>query len=330
MSDRAKAAIPAPGWAAPARWSAWIGTSGAGALVGAIVLAASLGPTSRAAAADAAAPPSPAREAYCARNLGTWFYCHRENPEPQSAPAPAPEAAKSETEEDELAKFERFKAALDRASKLAVWNPTPENVERFFRLQQLALNQSSLFSDQYRRLVWAKPELDYALKRPVSELGQRDWKETRTADRELFLKRISGEVGLFYVFRGNCGPCRVFSPIIRDFANRYALQVRGVSVDGAANSEIATTFVDRGQLRSWGIDNPTTPSILLFQNSSLDPETGAARSRPVTLSDDRVVVVSPCLKPRGCLTYVGAGVMSQEDIIDRIYVMLATRPGEDF
>jgi conjugal transfer pilus assembly protein TraF len=271
--------------------------------------------------------PTPSSAAYCARDLGAWFYCRRDAPE---APPAAPEPSKQAAEDAELAKFEAFKAELDRASKLAVWEPTPANVERFFRLQQLALNQSSLFSDEYRRLVWAKPELDYSLKRPVSELGKRDWSEIRTADRELFLRRISGEVGLFYVYRGNCGPCRVFSPIIHGFADRYALQVRGVSVDGTANPLIATSFVDRGQLRSWGIDNPTTPSILLFQNSSLDPETGAVRAQTVKLSDDRIVEVTPCLKPRGCLSYVGAGVMSQEDIIDRIYVMLATRPGEDY
>lgn len=275
---------------------------------------------------------SGASTAYCARDLGAWFYCRRvaEEAPPPPIEAKPPDTATSAAEEAELQKFEAFKATLDRASKLAVWNPTPENVERFFRLQQLALNQSSLFSDEYRRLVWAKPELDYSLKRPVSELGKRDWSETRTADRELFLKRIASDVGLFYVYRGNCGPCRVFTPIIRDFANRYALTVRGVSVDGAPNPALATTFVDRGQLRSWGIGNPTTPSILLFQNPSLDPATGEARPHRVRLSDDREVEVAACLKPRGCLTYVGAGVMSQEDLLERIYVMLATRPGEDF
>jgi len=267
-------------------------------------------------------------ESYCGRDLGAWFYCHRDAPltPPPDTTVPPPPAG----EDRALAEFEAFKAKLDRASKLAVWDPTPANVERFFRLQQLALNQSSLFSDEYRRLVWTTPELDYSLKRPVSELASRDWTETRTADRELFLKRIAPEVGLFYVFRGNCGPCRVFTPIVHDFASRYALTVRGVSVDGSSNSAIATSFVDRGQLRSWGIVNPTTPSILLFQTSSLDPETGEVHPRRVRLSDDREVDVAPCRKPQGCLTYIGAGVMSQEDILERIYVMLATRPGEDF
>lgn len=277
-------------------------------------------------------PAQPAPDAaaadYCARDLGAWFYCRRDARPPETPPEPAKNGPVPD--EAEIARFEAFRAALDRAAKLAVWNPTRSNVERYYRLQQQALNQSSLFSDEYRRLVWSTPELDYAVKRPVSELGKRDWVETRTADRELFLKRIADSVGLFYVFRGNCSPCRVFSPIVRDFAARYALTVRGVSVDGSTTNAVATAFVDRGQLRSWGIGNPTTPSILLFQNSSLDPQTGAVKPQRVRLSDDRVVEVAPCLKPRGCLTYVGAGVMSQEDLLERIYVMLATRPGEDY
>ena len=274
-----------------------------------------------------AEPASAASAAYCTRDLGAWFYCNRTAAEPSRSEAPN---AAADTEAAELERFERFKVELERASKLAVWNPTRENVERFYVLQRQALNQSSLFSDQYRRLVWTRPDLDYSLKRPVNELGKRDWSETRLADRQLFLRKISREVGVFYVFRGNCSPCRVFSPIVRDFARRYALTVKGVSVDGSENAYLDSYFVDRGQLHSWGIDQPTTPSILLFQISSFDPETGAVRPLRVRLSDDRVVEVAPCLKPRGCVTYIGAGVMAQDDIVERIYVMLATRPGEDY
>lgn len=293
-----------------------------------LLLAATLVVIGGSAGAATPEPSSAAAAAYCTRDLGTWFYCNRalEAEPPPTSPAAAP----TPSEDEEIAKFEAFKAELERASKLAVWNPTPENVERFYVLQRLALNQSSLFSDQYRRLVWSRPDLDYSLKRPINELGKRDWSETRLADRQLFLRKISKDVGVFYVFRGNCSPCKVFSPIVRDFSRRYALTVKGVSVDGTENAYLDNYFVDRGQLRSWGIDNPTTPSILLFQTSSLDARTGEVRPKRVRLSDDREVEVAPCVKPRGCVTYIGAGVMAQDDIVERIYVMLATRPGEDY
>jgi len=284
--------------------------------------------TSSPARADDTAKPAPAAPDYCARDLGTWFYCVRPE-EPEAAPVATPKPKLDETAK-QIADFDKFKADLEKAQKIAVWDPTPENVERFYRMQRAALNQSSLFSDQYRRLVWARPDLDYTLKRPVSELGKRQWSDQRASDRELFLQKVSGEIGLFYVYRGTCGPCRVFSPIMRSFADRYAVTVKGISTDGAANDYIPSSFPDRGQLHAWGFDNPTTPSVLLYQSSSLDPRTGEQRDLKVRLGDDRVVRIQPCLKPQGCLSYLGAGVMAQDDIAERIYVLLATELGEDY
>jgi len=62
----------------------------------------------------------------------------------------------------------------------------------------------------------------------------------------------------------------------------------------------------------------------------VDPRTGEVRPQYVRLSDNRTVKVNPCLKPQGCLSYLGAGVMAQDDIVERIYVLLATEPGQDY
>lgn len=277
---------------------------------------------------DGQKPASAASDAYCGRSLGAWFYCTRPEPPPEPEKA---QAAPAQSDEDrQIAEFERFKVELDRAQKLAVWVPTPENIERFYKLQRAALNQSSLFSDEYRRLIWVRPDLDYTLKRPVSELGKRQWADQRSNDREMFLRQIAGDVGLFYVYRATCGACKVFSPVMRDFAQRYTLTVKGISTDGSDNPYIGDKMVDRGQLHAWGFDNPTTPSVLLYQNSSVDPRTGEVRPQYVRLSDNRTVKVNPCLKPQGCLSYLGAGVMAQDDIVERIYVLLATQPGQDY
>lgn len=280
--------------------------------------------------ATAQAAQSGSAEAYCGRSLGTWFYCARPDPEPEATTPQGASAPAASDQDRAIAEFERFKVELDKAQKLAVWVPTAENIERFYKLQRAALNQSSLFSDEYRRLIWSRPDLDYTLKRPVSELGKRQWSDQRSNDRELFLRKVSGEIGIFYVYRAACGACKVFSPVMRDFANRYTLTVKGVSTDGSDNPYLGDKMVDRGQLRAWGFDNPTTPSVLLYQNSNVDPRTGQVHPVYVRLSDDRTVKVNPCLKPQGCLSYIGAGIMAQDDIVERIYVLLATEPGQDY
>jgi conjugal transfer pilus assembly protein TraF len=75
---------------------------------------------------------------------------------------------------------------------------------------------------------------------------------------------------------------------------------------------------------------PQTPAILVYQNPTIDPKTGAQRQLTVRGSSGRDIRLRPCLKPQGCLTYVGAGVMAVDDIAERLYVLLATNPGEDF
>jgi conjugal transfer pilus assembly protein TraF len=129
--------------------------------------------SSPAAAADLmpSSKPADGPPDYCARDLGTWFYCVR----PEAPPEETEQVAKPEasSEAKEVAEFEKFKVELDRVQKLAVWNPTPENVERFYRMQRAALNQSSLFSDQYRRLVWARPDPGLHAEAPGQRAGQK-------------------------------------------------------------------------------------------------------------------------------------------------------------
>ncbi|NEX91205.1 conjugal transfer protein TraF [Caulobacter sp. 17J65-9] len=266
-----------------------------------------------------------AADDYCGRSLGTWFYCER--------PAPAPE--KQEPDADtkavtppEVAALEAFKKELEDTRAVAVWDPKPENIRRYYELQQVAMNRASLFSDNWRRMIWTSPELDYTLKRPVNTLGKRLWSDTRQGDRDLFLREASETVGLFYVFKGSCGACHVASPIVKNFSVRYGVPVTAVSGDGAGNEHFAKVVTDRGQLKAWGVGD-MTPALLMFQQA--DPiVNGKPQQRRIQLTGGRSVTLRACRQPRGCLTYIGAGVMPVEDIAERLYVLLATEPGQDF
>ena len=99
----------------------------------------------------------------------------------------------------------------------------------------------------------------------------------------------------------------------------------GVWASPTIDAKRGVVYVVTGNTYSGTAGEPTSDALM-----ALDPKTGAVRPQRVRLSDDRVVEVAPCLKPKGCLSYIGAGVMSQEDLLERIYVMLATRPGEDY
>lgn len=266
---------------------------------------------------------------YCERSLGLWFYCQRPAPvEPEPTQAPAPSAT-SEMTPPEIVELEDYKRRLDRAREIATWRPTEETVAEYYQLQQIATDKAGLFADHWRRMIWMNPEFDYTYTRPVVEAAKHGWTDDRLTDRDLFLRGVSDKVGLFYVYRGSCGPCRIASPIIKSFSDRYGMAVRAISADGAPNPEFPSAVRDQGQLQAWGVRN-MTPALLFFQASDVDARTGQVQPRRVRGSNGQMIELLPCTKPRGCLTYAGAGVMAQEDIAERLFVLLSKTPGSDF
>lgn len=281
------------------------------------------------AVSGAHAQPSPAsthavqanQSDYCQRALGTWFYCER--PTDPASDAPVPKTASAE--DAAVAEASAFKAEMERRRLIAVWNPTEDNVRRYYQFQQVTMQKSGTFADVARRLIWSDPSLDYTLQRPISVAGKSQWADARSRDRDLFFRGVYEQVGIFYVYRGKCAPCRVASPIIRQFGQRYGFSVKAISADGAPNPEFSDWVSDRGQLKAWGITDPVTPAYLIYQAPST-----TARPMAIPVSDGRTVELRPCTSPKGCLTYLGAGMLAVEEIADRLFVTLATRPGEDF
>ena len=192
------------------------------------------------------------------------------------------------------------------------------------------MDKSGLFSDLWRRVVWNNPDLDYTVQRPTGSVAKNEFDSERQSDRDLFLRSVSADVGLFYVYSGVCGPCRIASPIIKEFSNRYGVPVKVISTDGAANPVFGATLPDRGQLKAWGIEHAVTPALLIFQSPTPMDDSGRYAKRTVATVEGRTMQLRPCEQARGCLTYLGAGVMSVEDIAERFFVLLSKDPGTDY
>lgn len=268
--------------------------------------------------------------AYCDARLGTWFYC--QDPEQdQDAQATQDGRLPSTPQQDEkdVASAKAFKDQMERARQIAVWNPTEANLRRYYAYQQVTMQKSGFFADAIRRIVWADPSLDYNQQRPIGEAAKTDWLQTRTTDRDLFFRGAYDKVGIFYIYRGSCAPCRSASPIVASFGRRYGFPIQAISTDGAPNPEFQDFKVDKGQLASWGITNPVTPAYLIYQKPTLSP-TGEAEDVSISVTDGKQIKLRPCLNPKGCVTYLGAGVLTIDEMADRLFVTLATDTGKDF
>lgn len=234
-------------------------------------------------------------EFYCGeRKLGQWFYCAKPRPSETALPAtPRPE----QSAVDRIAAITK---QLDELKARAILDPTEANVIAYVRFQREQLDRASTFSDTWQRALWQNPDLDYTLQRPVSTVGKRLWLDNRKADRDAVLTSLGQRYGLFYFYAQSCGACEVFAPILRSVTDSHRMTVMAVSMDGGPSKDFPNYVVDSGQRARMGVPGNETPALVLF-------DTQTRRTIPV-----------------------GYGVLSADEIMDRIFMLTNTKVGSDY
>jgi conjugal transfer pilus assembly protein TraF len=200
-----------------------------------------------------------------------WFW-YREPPPPVkpdvkdkpplAAGAPAEKPA-------EVREFERFKARMEEARTIALFNPTPQNVERYVQYQTALVRLSSQFADAFQRVVWANPQYDFTLERPVNETGLDAYKQEQSDLNRQTLDRLAKTSVLYFFFKSNCPYCHAFAPILLGFAKATGIEVYPVSLDGGGLPEYPNPHRDRGQAAALGaaqvpavfLANPATREV---------------------------------------------------------------------
>ncbi len=233
-------------------------------------------------------------------SLGWHFYCDRVEEPERVEPAPAPVPPPADAGQPATERIEAMRKALEAARAEAILSPTTENVTAYLRLQQETLQRAAAFSDAFRRTVWATPELDYTLRRPVGALAKQVWSDQRREDRDRALARLGERYGLIYLGHAGCAGCKVFGPLLRAFAKRHGLDVLAVSLTGEALEGWPEAVADNGRAARLGLGNAPVPALVLF--------------------DTRTKRVLP----------VGFGVMAEDQMAERIYALTALEPGHDY
>ena len=230
--------------------------------------------------------------------LGWHFYCDRDEEEIDEPPQPSapaiPEAGSA------TARILAMRKALEEARAQAVLDPSRAKVAAYLRLQQETLGRAAAFSDAFRRTVWASPELDYTLTRPVGALAKRVWAEARREERAAALDRLGERYGLIYLGHTGCAACRVFGPLLRAFALRHGLDVLAVSMTGGPLEGWPEAVPDHGRAARLGLAGSPLPAVALF-------DTATRRVLPV-----------------------GFGVLAEDQLAERIFLLTARESGHDY
>ncbi len=236
-------------------------------------------------------------------SLGWHFYCDREKERQEAEPPPAQPSSERPAAREGQSATERIlelRRALEEARAEAILDPTPAKVAAYLELQRAALQRAAVFSDAFRRTVWASPELDYTLKRPVGALAKQVWSDERRQARDTALARLKDRYGLIYLGHAGCAGCKVFGPLLRAFAMRHGLDVLAVSLTGAALEAWPEAVADQGRAARLGLGDVPVPALVLF-------DTATKRVLPV-----------------------GFGVMAEDEMAERIFALTALEPGHDY
>ncbi len=233
-----------------------------------------------------------------AARLGWHFYCDRDEDDIEDAPAPF--AVNPEAQPDATRRIAAIRRALEESRAAAILDPSPAKVAAYLRLQRETLERAAAFSDAFRRTVWATPELDYTLIRPVGALARQVWADARREEREAALKSLSKRYGLIYLGHPACADCRVFGPLLRAFALRHGLDVLAVSRAGGPLEGWPEAVPDNGQAAKLGLDGAPSPAVALFDTVTRE--------------------VLP----------VGFGVLAEDQLAERIFVLTRRETGRDY
>lgn len=201
---------------------------------------------------------------YCERDLGYHFYCDPEEQVAGEAVTPPdiepPEPTPSERLQAEQAIFENAKAAM-------VLDPTPENVKTYMRLQKRWVDNSAYMTAQWKRVVWANPDLDPSVEWPTSQLGRQTERDIERTAEQASIEKVKDRYGIFYFGAGTCDFCAVYEQILSGFADRYGVTILPVSTDGKPLRGFEAYQVDTGQRAAMGIAD-VTPALALFDNAT--------------------------------------------------------------
>lgn len=197
-----------------------------------------------------------------------------------------------ERKSKDIEEFEEFQRQLENLRKVAIINPTPENVRTYMVFERMAYKQSTLFAEMQQSLNWVDPVFaqDVADMRPVNSIAMRVWDQQRSDTKREFMARLAKTHGLYFFVRGNCPYCHAFAPQIKRFSQATGIQVFPITLDGGGNLEYPKPALDNGIAERIGIK--MVPALVL--------------AHPAT-NDYQVV---------------SFGVVTDDEIMDRIYTLM--------
>lgn len=214
-------------------------------------------------------------KAFIQQNDEGWFFYNEkieeEVPEPEPVlppPPPPPPVAKAPVEPTpapgpEPMSTAWFRENMQKYEDIAIDDPTPENISRYYYLQRVSMDKAQRFADVAQQVVLSDPYLDESTRRPLSQYGTSAFDKAARDAINSSMRKISDAAGIFFFYNDACDICPKAAEVLSRITAIHGLVVNAVSVDGnpLPNDLFPDFKPDTGQAKSLGINN--YPAIYL-------------------------------------------------------------------
>lgn len=226
------------------------------------------------------------------------WYCD-DNPAPPAPLVSPPPADPRTIDPRSLKTAEEYRKLLQELKDLSSWDPSQENVTKYMEAQLVSFEKGAAFSDVWRRVVWQNPDLDYSTKgRPTNSAALSIYDQRRDGAESGQLKALAKVHGLIFMFRSNCPYCHRMAPTLRAMSERYGIEILPVSMDGGSLPDFPSPIRDAGQSAALGVK--VVPALFIASRES------------------------------GEIAPVSFGLVSEDEIVKRIFVLTKTEPGQNY
>lgn len=195
--------------------------------------------------------------------------------------------------------FDIMAKDLEDTRKIAIMDPTPANLKEYIQKQLEAQNRAAVFTDVWKRVQWANPELDYSTRFGTSSIARQETDKLKDSAKEKTLKEL-GEAGwgAFFFYRSDCSFCHRMVPSV-NMLEQKGLPTLPISIDGKFIPELkAKSEKDAGQSVTFKVQQ--VPTLILVNTKTKE--------------------VVP----------IAGGAATFSEIESRIYTITKTKPGENY
>lgn len=216
-------------------------------------------------------PPLPDDRRFLDDRERGWFW--RElDPEPDALqtdppPKPAAPAAPSQPQPEGPPPLSVawLKVELEKARIAAIDDPSHDNVEWHSFLLRLSMDRAKKFTESAIEVNASNPWLDGSAAREQTSYGRLQQQSEMLDQRRELVKRVAGELGIWYFYAQSCDYCARANAPIAEFASAYDIPVLAISMDGGAPRDgyWPDFVVDQGQAAHLRVKQ--TPTLYLYR-----------------------------------------------------------------